>query len=75
MKLDNIAVTQLVVLLDSLPVKNATAPDPGEFQCLLEVLVDIPGQVENRATDGQGERPRPINRFARDFRVNTKDSK
>ena len=74
MKLDDIGVMQLVVLLDSLSVKNATAPDPGEFQRLLEVLVNVPGQVQNGAADGHGERSRPINRFARDFRVNAKHS-
>ena len=57
MQLDDVAVVQLVVPLDGLAFEDAGAPDPGEFQRLLEVAMDLPGQVENRAADGDGERP------------------
>ena len=74
MQLDDVAILQLVVPLDGLTFEDATTPDPGEFQRVLEVFMNLPGQVENSATDGHGEWPRPINRFARDFGVDAKHS-
>ena len=73
-QLDDVGIVQLVVPLDRLAFEDARPPDPGEFQRVLEVLVDLPGQIENRAADGHGERPRPIDRLARDFRVDPKHS-
>ena len=52
MQFHNIRVMQLVVPLHCLTFKDTGAPDAGELQCVLEVLMNIPGQVKNGAADG-----------------------
>jgi len=53
MQLHDVGVMQHMVPLDGLAVEDACAPDPGRFQRVLEVLVNVPGEVEDGATDGQ----------------------
>ena len=74
MQLDDVGVVELVVALDRLAFEDARTPDPGELQRVLEVAMDLPGQVQDRAADGHGERLRSIDRLARDFGVDAKHS-
>src|SRR5207249_11487179 len=46
-ELDDVGVVQLVVALDGLSLKDAGTPDPGRFQRMFEVPVDLPGQVQD----------------------------
>ena len=73
-QLDHVRVVQLVVALDRLPLEDARAPDLRELQRLLEVAMDLPGQVQDRAPERDGERLRPIGRLAGDFRVDPYDT-
>ena len=57
MQFHNIRVMQLVVPLHRLTFKDTGAPDAGEFQCVLKVLMNIPGQVKNGAADRESEGP------------------
>ena len=51
MQFDDIGIMQLVIPLDCLAVKNTLTPDPGEFQAVLEFLVNVPGEIKDAATD------------------------
>ena len=73
-QLDHVAVVQLVVALDGLPVEDAGAPDPRRLQRMLEVPMNLPGQIQDRAADGKRERPGPIGRLARDLRIDSHHS-
>ncbi len=58
MQLDHVLVLHDVVAADGLAVERRRAPDAGRLQPLLEVLVDVPGELRDRAADGAGERGR-----------------
>src|SRR5262249_33848344 len=73
-QLDDVGVVQLVIALDGLAIKDPRAPDAGRLQRVPEFVMDLPGQVQDGAADGQCERPRPIGRLARDFRVDSQHS-
>ena len=62
-------VVQFVIALDGLAIEDPRSPDAGRLQRMLEVPMDLPGQVQDGAADGQRERPRPIGRLAGDFGV------
>ena len=51
MQLDDVGVVQLVVALDRLALEDPRAPDPGELQRVLEVAMDLPGQIQDGAAD------------------------
>ena len=69
MQLDDVGVVQLVVAFDGLAVEDAGAPDPGRLQRMLEVPMNVPGQIQDGTADGKREWSGPIGGFARDFRV------
>ena len=75
MQLNDIGVVELMVAFDRLPLEDARAPDLGEFERTLKVAVNFPGQIQDVTADGDGERPRSIDRLARDFRVDPHDAK
>jgi hypothetical protein len=52
MQFDDIGIMQLVIPLDCLAVKNTLAPDAGKFQRVLELPVNVPGEIQNATTDG-----------------------
>src|SRR5690242_2862253 len=73
-ELDNVGVVELVVAFDRLPFEDPIAPDLGELERLLEVAVDLPGEVQYGAADRNGERLGPIGRLAGQFGVNSHDA-
>src|SRR6188768_1165335 len=75
MQFDDVSVVKLVIALHRLPLEHTGPPDPGEFQCVLEIAMDFPGQVEHRTADWHCEWFRPIGRLARDFREDSQNSK
>src|SRR4051794_39007617 len=60
---DHVGVVEFLVALDRLPVVHPRAPDAGELQSLLEVPVDLPGEVEDRPADRDRERAAPVGRL------------
>ena len=52
-----------------LPVEDTGAPDPGRLQRMLEVPVNLPGQIQDGTADGKREWSGPIGGLAWDFRV------
>ena len=63
--LDDVSVCEYVLALDRLAVEGAVTPDAGEFDLLAQVLVNHRREVIHRCAASQGERLRPIRRFAR----------
>src|SRR3954451_13251096 len=73
-ELDDVGVVELVVAFDRLPFEHPLAPDLGELERLLEVAVDLPGEVQYGAADREGERLGPIGGLAGQLGINSHDA-
>ena len=51
MQLDNVVILENVVAADGLAVERPAAPDAGRLQLLLEIVVNAPGELGDRAAD------------------------
>ena len=69
MQLNDVGIMKLVVALDGLAVEHARTPDPSRLERMLEVPMNFPGQIQDRAADGEREGSGPIDGLSGDFRV------
>ena len=68
MQLDDVGIVELVVTLHGLSVEDAGAPNPRRLQRVLEVPMNLPGQIQDGAADGKSEWSGPIGGFTGNFR-------
>ena len=63
MQLDDVPIMGHIVTFDDRCVVDGFAPDPGEFEAMDVVLVDLSGHIQKRAAASDGKGPIHIGLF------------